>query len=93
MSEHRDSWFDNRSNTDRIVRGVYVAAAIAFLSDLFYHKHPHVPVEEWFGFYAIFGLIVSIALVLVAREFRKLVMRPEDYYSRDDRLEGEGNDE
>ena len=36
--------------------------------------------ESFSGFYAFFGLVACVALVLAAKELRKLIMRPEDYY-------------
>jgi len=36
--------------------------------------------ESWPGFYALFGFIGSVALVLAAKELRRLLMRAEDYY-------------
>jgi hypothetical protein len=35
------------------------------------------------GFYAIYGFVACVILVLVAKEMRKLVMRDEDYYDDD----------
>jgi hypothetical protein len=36
-----------------------------------------------FGFYALYGFVACVLLVLLAAEMRKLVMRDEDYYERD----------
>ena len=36
--------------------------------------------ESWPGFYALFSFIACFALVLAAKELRKLLMRSEDYY-------------
>jgi drug/metabolite transporter (DMT)-like permease len=45
--------------------------------------HPYFPWEKWLGFYAVFGFVACVALVLAAKYIlRPLVRRPEDYYDR-----------
>ena len=36
--------------------------------------------ENWFGFYGIYGFVACVILVLAAKELRKLVARAEHYY-------------
>ena len=45
-------------------------------------RHAERSWEGWPGFYAIFGFVACAALVLIAKELRKLLMRDEDYYDR-----------
>jgi hypothetical protein len=35
-----------------------------------------------YGFYAIYGFVACVVLVVVATAMRRLVMRAEDYYER-----------
>jgi hypothetical protein len=51
-----------------------------FLADFFYHKHVNFAFEHWFGFFAWYGFVCCVALVLLAKQIRKLVKRDEDYY-------------
>jgi hypothetical protein len=39
--------------------------------------------ESFFGFYSFYGLIAIILLVVLSVGLRKIVMQPEDFYSRD----------
>lgn len=71
---------DHPRNVDRIVYGLYALCGLAFLADFFYPKHPHFLFEHWFGFYAGFGFIASVTLVLTAKQLRRLLRRDEDYY-------------
>jgi hypothetical protein len=49
--------------------------------DLFYHKHTIFAWEEYFGFYAVYGFVACVVLVIVSKFIlRPLVMRKEDYY-------------
>ena len=49
------------------------------------HFHPEGihALETTFGFYSVYGFIAIVLLVVLSVGLRKLVMQPEDYYSRD----------
>ena len=72
--------FYNKSVINFIVYALYAICAALFLVDVFYHKHGHFGFEEWLGFYAFYGFIACIAIVLSAIQLRKIIMRDEDYY-------------
>jgi hypothetical protein len=57
---------------------------ILFVLDFILHRHMTHDWEHLPGFYAVFGFIACVVLVLVAKEMRKVVMRKEDYYDVDD---------
>jgi hypothetical protein len=47
----------------------------------FVHKHAYFAWEEWFGFYAVYGFVAGVLLVLIAKHIlRPAVKRDEDYY-------------
>lgn len=73
-------WLDDTRNVNRIVYGLYVLCGLLFLADLFYTKHPNFAFEHWFGFYAAYGFVASVALVLTAKQLRRVLRRDEDYY-------------
>jgi len=75
-------WLDNPANVDRLVRGFYAVCGMLLLLDLFIPKHGAIAIEHLFGFYAFFGFLACVALVLVAKQLRRVIMRPEDYYDR-----------
>ena len=76
------SWLNDRRIAHRIYWVVIAVCALLFLADAFYNKHTIFEFEGWFGFFGLFGFSVSFALVLAAREMRKILMRDEDYYDR-----------
>ena len=76
----RRDWLDDRRNVRKLLFALYAACAALFAADLFYHKHTVFEFEGWFGFYGVYGFVACVALVLAARELRKLVSRPLDYY-------------
>lgn len=78
--EDRKYWLDEPGNVKKIIWALFVVCAGLFLADAFYHKHSHFELENFFGFYAIFGFVVCVALVLAAKGMRVFLMRSEDYY-------------
>lgn len=76
--------FDHPRNIRRVLWALVTVCVISFAADFIYHRHAVHPWEGLFGFYAIFGFVACAALVLLAKEMRKVLMRNEDYYERDD---------
>ena len=75
--------FDNPRNVRRVVRSLAYACILLFAADFLVHRHLSHPLEELFGFYAIYGFVSCVLLVLLAAEMRKLVMRDEDFYEHE----------
>lgn len=75
-------WLDDMRNVYKVFWALVVVCGALFLADAVYEKHVSLSFESWFGFYGLFGFLVSFALVLIARELRKILMRDEDYYDR-----------
>lgn len=76
-------WLDDKRNVKKIVYTLYVICAGLFFADLFYHKHVIFSFDSWFGFYAIYGFVMCVGLVLGAKLLRIFLMRREDYYDFD----------
>ncbi len=72
--------FDNPKNVKLLVRILVGSCIILFAMDLVIHRHTIHPWESFTGFYALYGFLACVVLVMLARELRKLVMRDEDYY-------------
>ena len=91
--EHKDEMvgekhiFDNPRNVKRLI-WIFFALCVVMLSlDFIIHRHPsfaagEFTAEGWFGFYAIYGFVACVLLVLIATQLRKILMRAEDYYDR-----------
>ncbi|MCF8119810.1 MAG: hypothetical protein K9L83_06350 [Deltaproteobacteria bacterium] len=73
--------FDNPRNVKRLLRIFYGSLLVLLMVELFVHKHPHFAWEAWPEFYAVFGFVACVVLVVVAKYIlRPLVKRREDYY-------------
>jgi uncharacterized membrane protein len=77
-------WLDQPKNVTVIVWILVAVCVLLFFADAFYHKHPYFEIEELFGFYGFYGFFVCVALVLIAKSLRSILMRSEDYYDVDE---------
>ena len=76
--------FDKPENVNRLLRGFYILCGVLFALDFVVHRHVYLDWERLPGFYAIFGFVACVLLVLIAKEMRKVLMRKEDYYDVDE---------
>lgn len=82
IKNEKKYWLDSPKNVLIVVRLLYVACAAVFLLDLTGLRHAEAIWEGWPGFYPLYGFIGCTALVLIAKEMRKVLMRKEDHYDR-----------
>ena len=64
----------------KLLRIFFAISALLFLADFVVHRHTYHDAEKLPGFYAIYGFVGCVVLVLVAKQMRKVVMRKESYY-------------
>ena len=85
--------FDDPRNVRRVLRGLFAVCAALVLLDVGSYllhtfagfeslRHAEGPLDWLPGYYAVYGFVACAALVLIAKELRKLLMRDEDYYDR-----------
>ena len=79
-TEDKKYLFDNPANVRRLVWALVAACVIAFLADFVVYRYVDHPWENLFGFYAIYGFVACIVLVLGAKGLRKLLQRRETFY-------------
>lgn len=80
--EHERTWIDDPKNVDRIVYALYAVCALLVVIDPFVHKHGPFAIEHVWGFYAFYGFVACVGLVLAAKWLRTILMRSEDYYDQ-----------
>ena len=80
--DHKQHVFDKSKNVNRVLHTLYTICAALFLIDFVYARKMMHPWEAVWGFYAIYGFVACVLLVLIAKEMRRLVMRREDYYDQ-----------
>ena len=72
--------WDKPANVWRLLAVFFVCCAALLVAELFVHRHLEHEIEGLFGFYAIYGFVACVILVLAAKQLRKMVMRDEDHY-------------
>ena len=73
--------FDKPQNVKRLLIIFFISSVAVLLIDLVYHRHSVFAWEDYFGFYAVFGFVACVVLVIVSKYIlRPLTMRKEDYY-------------
>ena len=90
--EDKRRYLDDPENVRKLWR-FFIIACVAVASidllgllEIVYHRHVSLFAEGLPGFYAIWGFVGIALLIFLAKQLRKVVMRPEDYYdeARDD---------
>ncbi|MFC1523523.1 hypothetical protein ACFL6N_01905 [Thermodesulfobacteriota bacterium] len=73
--------FDKPKNVKILLGTFYSLLVVLLIMEFFVHKHPHFSWEGWLEFYAVYGFVACVVLVVVAKYIlRPLVKRGEDYY-------------
>lgn len=80
MQQQRQHLFDKPKNVRRLLWILYLACALLLAADLFIHRHVTHAWESLWGFYGFYGFVACVALVLLAKQLRKILKRPEDFY-------------
>jgi hypothetical protein len=81
MEREKEHLFDKPRNVKRLLTIFYGFLAFLLIGDFFILKHTDFAWEKWPEFYAIYGFVACVALVLAAKYLlRPIVKRREDYY-------------
>lgn len=77
----KEDFFDKPRN----IKGLFIVfctlLALSLAGEFFIHKHVFFQWEEWFGFYAAFGFVAFVVLILIAKHIlTPIARRKEDYY-------------
>ena len=75
-------WLDKSGNVTKLYRALWMLGIALLGIDLVLHKHEYFDFAAWFSFYAGYGFFACVALVLIAKGLRRVLMRSEDYYDR-----------
>lgn len=77
----KKDFFNNKKNVKKIFLVFYVMVITSLVAELSIHKHAYFPWEEFPFFYASFGFVAFVFLILIAKHvLRPIVKRNEDYY-------------
>ena len=73
-------FFDKPENIKKMLRVFYAICIGLVVVDFIVHRHIYHDWENIPAFYAVYGFVGCVVLVLIAKEMRKFLMRKEDDY-------------
>jgi hypothetical protein len=82
MATDSEGWADKPANQKLIRRILYGACVVLVIADFLVHRHISTDVERVPAFYALYGFVALVGVVMAAKGLRRIVMRDEDYYDR-----------
>ncbi len=80
--QQEQGWVDKPANQRLVRRFIYIACALLFIADFVVHRHISTPAERIPAFYALYGFVALVGVVMAAKGLRRLIMRDEGYYDR-----------
>ena len=81
-TEEKKYWLDESRNVDRLLYAFYAVCALLVVLDIFVPKHGPFAAEHYLGFYSVVGFVACAGIIWGAKQLRRILMRPEDYYDR-----------
>ncbi len=78
--QNQQAFFDKPANVTWILRVFYVICALLVIADFVVHRHIYVEMERIPAFYALYGFVACVVLVVLAKVMRNFLMRDENYY-------------
>ena len=82
MSQPKKYWLDSAANVTKLYWGFWVICLLLIAINLILHPHEDSEFATLFGFHGFYGFLACAALILAAKQLRRLLMRNEDYYDR-----------
>ena len=91
MSKHRGDWLV-RPRTIRILWVIFAGVlGLTLLADFLFDAHGHFGPNDTFGFNAWYGLLVCVAMIILAKGLGLVLKRRQTYYT-DDTSDDQGGD-
>jgi len=79
-NDNYTDFFDRPKTIKWILNIFYFLCVALMIADFFVHRHTMTSIEKFKTFYALYGFIACVILVLIATQMRKWLMRSEEYY-------------
>ncbi len=87
-------FFDKPNNVKWILWVFYALCIVLVALDFVVHRHIYLDYEKIPTFYALYGFLACVLLVVAAKWLRLLIMRDEQYYDKNEEekpFENEGS--
>ena len=80
MIEQNKHWLLRKDNIRKMWMLFIAILLVTLVADLFVHQHESFGIEDSFGFFAWYGFITCVGMVIFAKLLGTFLKRPEDYY-------------
>lgn len=80
---NRDHWLDDQGNVKTLWRCFLLILALLVAIGAFVDLHPHFEIETLFGFYAAYGFITCLLMIVAAKVLGVFLKRQDVYYDKD----------
>lgn len=81
---HQQHWLVRPKTIRLLWVGFIAVLAATVIAGLFVEQHDHFGVEGSFAFFAWYGFLTCVAMVVFAKLLGIFLKRPEDYYQREE---------
>jgi hypothetical protein len=79
--------FFDRSDVIKWSLRIFYSICIMLLAvDFIIHRHVETDIEKIPAFYVVYAFLACVLFVLIANQLRKLLMREDHYYTKDEDL-------
>lgn len=80
MNDQNKHWLLRKNNIRKLWIVFIAILAMTVVAGFFVHQHESFGIEDSFSFYAWYGFITCVGMVVFAKLLGLLLKRPEDYY-------------
>mgnify|MGYP003386465853 FL=1 len=83
MSEQNIHWLLRKENIRKLWIGFIIILMLTVLAGFFVHQHESFGIEDSVGFFAWYGFVTCVGMVVFAKLLGFVLKRPENYYDND----------
>lgn len=80
MNQQDKHWLLRSENIRKLWLVFIAILLLTLIADLFVHQHQYFGIEDSFGFYAWYGFVTCVVMILLAKLLGVFLKRPENYY-------------
>lgn len=81
MSEQDKHWLMREENIRKLWIIFITILALTVVAGIFVHQHVYFGIEDSFAFFAWYGFITCVGMVVFAKLLGYFLKRPEDFYN------------
>lgn len=88
MNEDGKHWLVRPRTIRRLWVAFGIVLALTIVAGFFVHQHVYFGIEDSAGFFAWYGFVTCVAMVVFAKLMGIFLKRPDDYYAKGEDANG-----